>query len=399
MELPGDSIGISDILTYRECERRLSWDLRRHTGAGVQSDESRPELQVAGAIWARGYGSAIHEAIAALEDGFDEDTAIQKAWKLWGRYLEPSDLDLLRKDLETYRTRDFPNVKTVVSEEDSKIPLFDWNGRTIYFRFKLDRLYERLDHAGTFVHVDYKSSKWIKSRVEVHNDLQLWAYNFGIHELFPECDRLVQIYDQLRAGQVPTRKSPEQREQMREWLVKNITTILEDDRVQDDGLLPFSYNDWCAWCPILESCKVVNHLTEYAATRIAALAPVEQEGRRKVMRLEESRIEEYVAEYDKARKAIGVLERFRDGVGDMLKKAPDERRAELGFELRGRGSTVFEQDAIERLHEELGPRFFEVVKITKTALEENLREEPELLEFCLGLGTKVEGGGVLQRVG
>jgi hypothetical protein len=112
MNLPNDSIGISDILSYRECPRRMSYGMRRHTGQGTQSDDRTPEA----GSWATVYGSAIHEAIAATEDGYDDEAAIKQTWKVYGSKLMPSDLDLLRRDLETYHSRDFPNTRTVASE-------------------------------------------------------------------------------------------------------------------------------------------------------------------------------------------------------------------------------------------------------------------------------------------
>jgi hypothetical protein len=34
----------------------------------------------------------------------------------------------------------------------------------IYLRTRIDRLYQRLDNPGVFVHVDYKSSRWPKTQ-------------------------------------------------------------------------------------------------------------------------------------------------------------------------------------------------------------------------------------------
>jgi hypothetical protein len=245
--------------------------------------------------------------------------------------------------------------------------------------------------------VDYKSSKWAKSADDVHADLQMWAYNFAIHELYPECDRLIQVYDQLRYGQLSTRKTAAQREQMREWLTINVEAILDDDDVRDDGLLKPTYNRWCPWCPVLESCSVVNDLTEFAATRIATLAPTVKEGRRQVVQVEPAKIEEYASVMDKSRVAVRVLERFQDAVKDMLRDMPDEDRYELGYELADRENTVFPPAAIERISEALGPDFFEAAKITKTGLQTVLSDRPDLLAWALEQGVKESKTPVLQR--
>jgi hypothetical protein len=397
MQLPDHSIGITDLLAYRECARRMSYGMRRHTGRASQSDRLTPEIEMYGAVWARAYGSAIHEAIAATEDGFSDDDAVQRAWDKYGRLLDPEDVDLLRDDLVIYRRRDFPNTRLIASEDEFRIPLLEHEGQTVYFRFKVDRLYERLDAPGLFLHVDYKSSKWAKSQVEVQGDPQLWAYNLGIHEVFPECDELHQFYDQLRYGQVPTRKTAKQREQMREWLVRNVRTILADEDWQGDDLLSPTFNEWCPWCPVLESCPVVPQLTTWAATRIDSLAPTRKEGRKTIVDVDPARIEEYTAELEKAKRATQVLERFADSVKRLIRQMPPERRAELGYEVRERKASTFTPQAAAALHERLGPRFYEVVKLTKSGLEENLAGDAELLAWALDLADETAGASVVQR--
>jgi hypothetical protein len=404
MQLPDDSIGISDIETYRECARKASYGMRRHTGRGEQSDRRTPEADVSGAVWARSYGSAIHKVIEAKEDGWKDEDAIQQAWNEYGRFLEPADLDLLRDDLAIFKTRDFPNTRLVLAEEDIRVPLLVHEGVQIYFRAKVDRLYERLDVPGTFLHADYKSSKWLKSAQDVHNDRQLWSTNWAVHEFFPECERLLQHYDQLRGGQIPTRKTDEQRVQIRDWLEKQVRSILADENWQPDGLLPHSLNQWCPWCPILESCTVVGELTDYAATRIAALAPERPKKKAdgsdsKVMEavpLDPANIERYTAELSKAKLADKVLTRFVDSVNEILREMPAAQRADLGFELRNRNNNVFSAQAAQTLHEALiargeGDRFYEIVRLTKAGLEENLAESESLLAEALALSERRAG--------
>lgn len=395
MKLPDSSIGISDLLAYRECPRRFSYGMRRHTARGEQSDDRTPEARSPQAA----YGSAIHDAIAATEDAHSDEAAIEVAWKRWGARLEPSDIQLLRDDLAIYRTRDFPNTRTVLAEDEIRVPLMTWQDERIFFRARIDRLYERLDAPGTFIHVDYKSSKWAKSDLEVQDDLQMWAYNWAIGEFFPEIDQLHQVYDQLRYGQIPTHKTPAQRAQIREWLVKQTTAVLTDDDVRGDELLAPTYNRWCPWCPILESCPVVEQLSDFALTRLAALAPVEpitkKDGTpsKKTRRvpLDPARAGEYAAQLEKAKLATAVLERFEESVKELLRDMPDERRAQLGYELRDRRNSVFTPRAAQALHEQLGERFYEVVKLTKTGLQSALAQDEDLLEWALGLADQVAG--------
>lgn len=391
MQLPDNSVGPTDIISYRECARRMSFGMRRHTGKAEQSDQRTPETALYGSVWARGYGSAIHTAIEAVEDGYDDEAAVQAAWDAHGDVLEPSDVDLLRDDIVKYRERDAAGMRTVLSEGEIRVPLLVYEGTQIYFRTRIDRLYERLDAPGTFLHVDWKSSKWAKSEKDVHEDLQLWMTNWAVHEYLPECERLNQVYDQLRYGQLPTHKSVAQRRQIHDWMVKQVTAILGDDRVQDDGLLPYKLNQWCQWCPILESCGVVADLTEFSLVRIAALAPQEKVGRKMVVDINPNRIEEYVEALPQVKQAIGILERFQDSLKDLLRSMPQEDRLEYGYKLRERTDNVFTPAAAGQIHAELGERFYELVKITRSSLELNLSDEPDLLEWALALAERKVG--------
>lgn len=392
MKLPNDSIGPTDLIAYRECPRRMSFGMRRHTDVAAQSDQRMPEAAVHGAVWSRGYGSAIHVAIAAIEDGFSIEDAIQIAWNEHGHALEPGDLDILRADLEIYVVRnEFPGTRTVLSEGEVRVPLLERDGKTVYFRTRIDRLLERLDAPGTFIHIDYKSSKWQKSETDVHEDLQLWMTNWAVHEFYPECSNLIQLYDQLKGGQVPTRKSADQRRQVFEFLVAQVTGVLDDDRVQDDGLLPWKFNDWCQWCPILETCDVTAWLTDWSLTKLLELAPQEKQGRKLVVELDESRLPEYAEAMPNVKKALGILKRFDESVKGLIREVPEDRRLELGYKLRPRSESVFTPEAKEQLHEQLGERFYEVAGVTKSSLQSTLSDEPDLLEWALSRAEERSG--------
>jgi hypothetical protein len=396
MRLPDDAVGITDLIAYRDCPRRMSYGLRRHTGKAAQSDERTPEA----GSYATAYGSAVHDAIHALEDGRGDDVeaAIQVAWNRWGSWLSPSDVDLLREDLAVYQRRDFPGTRLVAAEDEYRVPLFTYEGRQVWFRFKIDRLYERLDAPGTFIHVDYKSSRHAKSEQEIHEDVQMWGYNFGIFEFFPEVERLLQFYDQLRYGQVPTSKTEPQRRQMREWLIKQVTAVLDDDDVRDDGLHRPRKNQWCAWCPVMESCPVIDELTEFGLVEIAALAPAEKIGRKTVLQLAEDRVPAYADKLEEVKQAQAILKRFNESVAGLVKEMSPERVAELGYELRERKAHVFTARAAEELHDRLGEQFYSLVAITKTGLESHLAGDPDLLDWALGLADEQVGATVLAKL-
>src|SRR5437763_16095904 len=120
------AVGISDLIAYRECPRRGSYGVRRHVGDGEQD----PQLQTPEAgSRAAAYGSCVHDAIAAVEDGHDDAAAAQLAWDRWGHWLQPDDLALLHEDLANFHARDIPNVRTVLVEGELRVPLTLRHGR------------------------------------------------------------------------------------------------------------------------------------------------------------------------------------------------------------------------------------------------------------------------------
>lgn len=387
MNLPGDSIGITDILGWRECPRRMDFGMIRHTEAG-----EHPEAATASTA----YGTAFHDIVEYVEreDAFD-DEAVQYGFDRHARWLEPGDLERLREDLATYRRRDYLGVRTIAVEGEYKVPLLRWEGRTIFFRFKVDRLYQSLLDDGAFISIDYKTSRWPKTDAEVHEDPQQWAYNFGIHEVFPEIRDLTQIYDQLRYGATPTRKSDAQRAAIREWLVRHVIAILKDEDRGPDDLLKPKLNDWCAYCPIAESCTVVERATDFALAKIAALAPEHKDGRKIVTTLDPSRIDAYVAVLDDVGRAKKLLERYESSVKDVLLRMPQHRRESFGYTVREKRIDRFGPQALQRAHERLGNRFYEAAGISKKAIE-RLDDEADR-EFLLGLAVKEVATVYVQR--
>jgi hypothetical protein len=382
MELPERAIGPTDIQAYRECPRRMQFGMRRHTKAGEHPEAQGP---------ATAYGSAVHEAIAHAEreDASDEQ-AIQRAFDRYAKWLEPDDLQRLRDDLLTYRQRDYLGVRTIAVEEELRIPLFEHNGHTIYLRTRIDRLYQRLDNPSVFVHVDYKSSRWYKTEAEVHEDPQLWITNLIVHEVWPECETLVQVYDQLNYGAITTRKSEGQRALIRDYAIHQATTVLRDDKHEPRK------NRWCPWCPILESCPIVPELTHYALAEIAALAPAEKHGRKTVLNLDPDLFELYAEQIPDVGLAIKVLKRFDESVRGAVKEMPRGRQQALGFETKSRSKTVWPPPALRAAHEVLGDDFYELIGLTKTAVE---RLGDERSQTILDMAVVEDGATYVQQRG
>lgn len=343
------------------------------------------------------YGSAIHDAIDFVEDGHDDARAVELAWETWGRHLLPEDLSLLKEDLAEYHQRDetFGNVRTVLAEGEIKIPLCTLDdGRRVWFRGRIDRLYERVDRPGHFVHVDYKSGKWIKTPAEIDDDLQLWAYNVLICEYFPEVEELEQWMDQLRGGMgEPVRKSAAQRSEMFEWLcVEARNYFKQRDELEADGLPAPKFNQWCPWCSIAESCPIIPRLTDWALSRIDALRP---EGLGE-LDIDATPIDEYFADWDDVQTAIKTLKRYEESGKALLHHLPEDEHARLGFSLRPRSVSSLSVQARDALYKELGhERFMEMAKITQERLSSI--EDEDQRAWALTLVEKVPGNKVVYR--
>lgn len=382
MKLPNNEIGISDLLAHLDCPRRMAFGMRRHSQQGDAPEAQSPQTA---------YGSCIHDVLHLIEkDGKSDKEAVDEAFQKWGAWLEPDDVTRLFRDIDTYHQRRPSGVLTVANETEVRIPLMEWEGETIYFRCRLDRVYQDASDETRFTHVDYKSSKYQKSQEEVDEDPQLWAYNWAIFEHWPECEHLEQVYDQLRYGEVRTRKSEEQREQMRDWLKTAARAVLLDRQQRP------RFNRWCPWCPIAYDCPVIPQLSDYALSRIAALAPQEKQGRKKVVKLDPALYDVYVNELPKLATARKTLEKVEEEIRRTLKEMPADKLAEYGFTPSYRSATVFTADSLRMLHERLGDeQFYKLVGVAKSRLESELRDEPELLDEALSMAEERDGAVVL----
>jgi hypothetical protein len=372
MKLPDNSIGISDINAWRDCPQRMAFGMQRWEEEGEAPEAEGPNTA---------YGSAIHFAIEYVERELaTNDEAIQAAFSEYGKWLDPGDLERMKKDMDTYRTRDreFAGFRAVAVEDDFRVPMFEHNGETIYFRFKLDRVYQSVSDPTHFVHVDYKSSKWKKNQQEVHEDPQMWSYNFGIHEIFPECESLQQFYDQLLYGMVPTRKSAAQREQIKEWLIKQMRAILGDEEMEP------KFNMWCPWCALLESCPEPRRTAEFARARIAALAPEDQDTGK--LDVDPDLIEVYISEAENAKTIIKALEKFIASINGVVRDMPTAVRTYHGYDIGAKELNVWTPSGLREAHRILGDDFYTVVKLGKTTLDETLKGDDrrgEILDLAL----------------
>jgi hypothetical protein len=397
LKLPNNEVGISDILAYRACAQQFAFGMRRWTELPERfqlypgEKDNPPESE----SYATAYGSCVHRAIQYVdEDDLSDEDAIESAWAEYIHWLEPDDLPRMFSDLETWHQRRVTGFELVGAELEFRIPLFMWEGEWIYFRGKIDALYQHLQNRSYFFSRDYKSSRWPKSEEEVHKDIQQWAYNFAVHEMFPECTTLIQIYDQLRFGEIPTRKNDKQRETIKNWLILQIKAILRDE------VLKPTANDMCHFCPLLLDCRVTHLATDYWKHRLAALAPEKKVGRKIVVQLTDGLgFDTYTDMLPKVKLVMKVMERFAAAVEGALKEMPSDERESYGYELsKPRRLDEWDAEAKRQLFNNLGDDFFHVVRITKTDLAAFFGEGSEQMERVLALAHKKETSPSLKQL-
>ncbi len=375
MKLPGDEIGISDIEQYRDCPQRMALGMRRHVELPDrfrlyegERDEA-PEAE----SYPTAYGHATHAVIALVEEeSVSDEEAIDRVWPEFQHHLEPGDIDRLKSDLQVYRTRSQTGYRLLGVEIELRMPLFEHEGRMVYFRGRIDALYQRIDNPKIFLTRDYKSSRWPKSTQEVHNDRQQWSYNALVHYNYPECETLIQVYDQLRYGEIPTRKSQQQRSQIFRWLVLQVKAILGDDT-----LAP-KQNQWCPYCPLVTDCRETHRSTNWWKAWLAASAPEVKDGRKIAVTLDADHVglDFYVERLPDAKQTVKTLERFVEAVEGALKDLPEDRRRELGYELaKARSRSSYDATAMRRIHEMLGDDFYHLAGISKSGLSEFYGED------------------------
>jgi hypothetical protein len=353
------SIGISDIKDWRECPERAENNMRRLLTLPDGKKDEPPESR----NWTNAYGSAVHDAISFVEkEDLTNRQAVEKAWLKWGPFLDPEDLALLHQDLDKYRGDTPLGMRLVAAEVDMKVPLFVHDGIQYYFRFKIDALYQMIADPTVFFFRDYKSSKWPKSDKEVHEDWQMSSYDWGIHELYPECKRLVISYEQLRHGNILTSRNDLQREQIRDWLIENVKAIITDGEHRP------KINDFCRYCPLIMQCSETERSTRYWRGTLAVLAPMTKEGRKTKLEFAEEGDELERLFSDVLPRAIQVrkhLEFFEKELKSKLEAMPSSERERLGWKTTDRKTRQITAEGLARIHEAVGPVFYNLVSLTK----------------------------------
>lgn len=384
MRLPDNSIGVSDLKDWQQCPRRMSFSMKRHTGAEPPEATANPNVR---------YGTAVHDGIEYMEaTGETPGRAVEWLVSNGHRWIDPEVMEEIEADLIVHRDRDKPlDWDLVMNEQEIRVPLLNNDGDLIFYRAKIDRLYQHKRQPGRFLLRDSKSSRWQRTQKEVDEDLQMSAYDWALREYMPEIDQLDIIYDQLRFGEVRTSRNDNDRQKIRRWLETGTRAVLDDEEYGPDGLLVPEWNEWCAYCPIMNDCAVVPTLTTYAQAEIAKLAPEVKEGRTLRPDLDPDLFDVYVEQLSKVSVALGVLERFKKAITQRLQELPAHEREAYGYRLQTRSTDTFSPEALRAAHRLLGDEFYDIAKVTKEGLARASGEDEALHSLLVGMADKRPG--------
>lgn len=326
MKLPRNSLGVSDAKQWADCPKLFFKSMQRHTMVPGTPD---PQL-VAGASDPLSYGSAMHEAAEAIVRNPDIylDDAVDIAWKKWSQYLKPEHHAELKEDCAVMieRTREaLDTLELVASEEDWQAPIFvgrpgidgdEEEGEWYYYRFRIDALYRKKDDPTHYVIRDFKSVRRQRFQTDVDEDIQFTGYDYGVRAMLGEGVEKVTIwYDSTKFKEIFSSRDEHDRQKFEEWIESTIKAILATPT--EEVMDTFKLNDWCSWCPLLETCGVVNYANDLA---LAEIALNRGENPSKVSKAVD--LPKYIKDYERSKQAIKALEEYNSRIGEFLKSNP-----------------------------------------------------------------------------
>lgn len=333
MRLPDNSLGISDALQFHRCPRLFTHNIRRFS-------EGEEPIYAAGQLsMPLAYGNAVHEGALAIVRNPEIylDDALDLAWAEWSHALAPEHHAELKRDLQTIldRTQEAPNLKLVAAEQDMKVPIYrgaadpdeqmgDEEAVWYHYRFKIDALYEDMDEPGHYVIRDFKSYRRKKWQSDIDEDDQFTAYSYGVKRMFGEAVQRVTVWcDQVKheGGEIFTTRTETEELAFEEFMRSQIRAVLHTP-YEELANRP-RLNEFCSWCPILETCSVLDYATDFGLARIG--------DRAKELVPDAASLADFHDTYKEAKLAIKALEAFKDRFEEAIKEDIEEgERIEIG---------------------------------------------------------------------
>lgn len=381
MRLPDNSLGVSDAMQYHRCPRLFFHNMMRHV-------RGEAPIAIAGQYsMPLAYGNAVHEAalLVVQNPNIYLDDAVDAAWQAWAHLLEPEHHAEIKQDVAIIieRTQEATNLRLIAAERDMKVELFtgndpepnvpieEWGDEReewYNYRFKIDALYVDTEDPTHYVIRDFKTYRRMKWQEDIDNDMQFTAYSWGVKQLFPNATRVTIWVDQVKHGETFSMRTERDEAAFVDWMTSTIRAILRNpsESIANTPTL----NDFCAWCPILDTCAIKEFATDFALSKIAHVADVDMGN--------VNDISQYVYDYETAKQALKALEEYKKRVESFLKDHPGT------YAGREYYTKDIKTDAwpVAKVAEVVGPE--EAMRLakplTKTALDPIMGEHREALE-------------------
>ena len=213
----------------------------------------------------------------------------------------------------------------------------------------------------TLLVVDYKTSKFVYTPVEMKNDTQLSIYDIVANIKFPQYKRIILCLDYLRSEPVYTYRTNKERKSFSQYMsaVYNEMVSLEEKDVKP------ALNDMCNWCDFRNECPAY-----IEATKSDKLFK---------KKLEDQKEDELVGEYLDIRNRKRALDNYEKRLKSyIMEKIRNDERDLVGENnivyVRQNPSVVYDPKTVYKFVQ-LND-FLKMVKISKRSFDEYTEDNP-----------------------
>jgi len=213
----------------------------------------------------------------------------------------------------------------------------------------------------TLLVVDYKTSKFVYTPVEMKNDTQLSIYDIVANIKFPQYKRIILCLDYLRSEPVYTYRTNKERKSFSQYMsaVYNEMVNLEEKDAKP------ALNDMCNWCDFRNECPAY-----IEATKSDKLFK---------KKLEDQKEDELVGEYLDIRNRKRALDNYEKRLKSyIMEKIRNDERDLVGENnivyVRQNPSVVYDPKTVYKFVQ-LND-FLKMVKISKRSFDEYTEDNP-----------------------
>jgi len=213
----------------------------------------------------------------------------------------------------------------------------------------------------TLLIVDYKTSKFVYTPVEMKNDTQLSIYDIVANIKFPQYKRIILCLDYLRSEPVYTYRTNKERKSFSQYMSAVYSEMVN---LEEKDAKP-ALNDMCNWCDFRNECPAY-----IEATKSDKLFK---------KKLEDQKEDELVAEYLDIRNRKRALDNYEKRLKSyIMEKIRNDEKDLVGenniIYVRQNPSVVYDPKTVYKFVQ-LND-FLKMVKISKRSFDEYTEDNP-----------------------